>query len=393
MRWFRVQNFYDSWRPVYIITRFFCLTTVTTNFVDRTSVRTSTDHAMLIVGILMCTLLAYNCFELYQEQKFTLTESYLISGGMFAYLIVLMSSVISVLVLNYVHGDRAAKFFDIIQRADQQISSHFGYRWNYQREHLHAVVYFASAFLLQLLFVQLLSLSSPSFSQFQPLQLIRMVSAFSWVMGCYQTLASTTILQLTTIGKRFAVLNTKMEDNLDGYAMNPRRKIRQIALTHAMLSDTIRLFNTCFSKQITFAMGCGFMFNLFAIFALIHAYAATTADSATYSVARSNMLFSEFFQSFIFQLVVFSNRLNYECKRCSIIAQKAVSYGQYDRTFVRECKMFSQQLMHHSPCVSSGLFDFDWTLCYTMIGSLATYLVILLQFDFVNFNMHAEKIH
>lgn len=195
---------------------------------------------------------------------------------------------------------------------------HFDYRWNYQKQHFRAVAYLVFSYLLQIVFLQILSLSSPSAALFGGLQLLRIVVAFSWVMGCYQTIASITILQLTTISMRFAILNRTMEGHLGTYLTepdkidNPRRRIRQFAMMHAMLSDTVRLFNICFSKQITFALGCAFLFSLFAVFGLIHAYAAVTADLVTYHVTRSNMLFSGFFQSFVFQLVVCTNRLKYE---------------------------------------------------------------------------------
>lgn len=121
MRWFQVQNFYDAWRPVYRVSRFFCLTTVTSNHIDRTPVRTSTDQTMLIVGILMCCLVAYNSYETYVEQTFSLTDSQLIRGGMFAYLMFFELTVISALILNYVIGFQATKFFDIIHKVDQQV--------------------------------------------------------------------------------------------------------------------------------------------------------------------------------------------------------------------------------------------------------------------------------
>ncbi|EAT37766.2 AAEL010278-PA, partial [Aedes aegypti] len=398
MRWFRIDNFNDSWRPVYKVSRFFCLTTVSYNFIDRIPVRKTTDHTMLIVGIFLCVLLAYSSIEAYQEEKFSLTDSKLISGGMFAYLMLIELTVISALIINYVNGFQAAKFFDIIEKADQQLSVLFAYRWNYQKEHFGAVVYLAFGYLQQMIFIQLLTLTSPPVSQFHPFEFLRIMVAFGWVMGCYQTMAAITIVLLTTISKRFAILNAKMEEHVKNYLMVPnkvenrRRRIRQFALMHAMLSDAIRLFNSCFSKQITFALGCAFIFILFAVFGLIHAYAAVTANPDTFKVAIGNVLFSGFFQLFLFQLLVYSNRLNYECKRCSVIIQKVVSYGQYDRTILKECRHFSLQLMHHAPSVSCGMFDFDWALCYTMAGSITTYLVILLQFDFVNLKMQVENI-
>ncbi|XP_062555122.1 putative gustatory receptor 28b [Armigeres subalbatus] len=220
---------------------------------------------------------------------------------------------------------------------------------------------------------------------------MRMVLGFSWIIGCYQTLTSNTIMLLSVIRRRFIVLNIQIEKYLDTLpvdsksgAKHHRKMMRSFALMHALLSDSVRLFNDCFSKQVMLALGCAFIYTLFASFGLIHSYAAVHVDAVMIKVTRSNMIFSGYFILFVFQLIVGCNWLNYECKRSRVKIHKAICYQRYDIKRFREYKFFSQQLMHHAPSVSSGLFDFDWTLCYTLIGSSTTNLVILLQFDFIN---------
>ncbi|XP_001663374.3 gustatory receptor for bitter taste 66a [Aedes aegypti] len=97
-------------------------------------------------------------------------------------------------------------------------------------------------------------------------------------------------------------------------------------------------------------------------------------------------MFDGFFVVYTLQLIVAASIVNETCKRSSVMIHKAAAYGRHDRRVVKELGTFSYQLYHHTPKVSCRLFDLDWTLLYTMAGSFATYLVVLLQFDLANLN-------
>nr|XP_029717811.1 uncharacterized protein LOC109426955 [Aedes albopictus] len=249
MKWFQVNSFYESWRPVGKAARVFCLATITANDVDQTLERTSTDHILLVVGLLICGVGLYCSFTIILQQSLILTDSKLLAGGLFGFLILFQSTVISSLVVNYVNGTRTANFFYLIQKIDKHLSNHMDHRWSYQKDHFQAVVYLALRYFMAVVFMYLLS---------------------------------------------------------------------------------------------------------------------------TVSVPMNRLKWTE--------------RLS--CKRSHTIVHKAICYGPCNSSIFKECSMFSQQLKQHSPSVSCELFDFDWTLYYTMVGSLATYLVILLQFDMDELKLH-----
>lgn len=50
----------------------------------------------------------------------------------------------------------------------------------------------------------------------------------------------------------------------------------------------------------------------------------------------------------------------------SIQIHKAICYGPHEGRIVKELGAFSQQLTHHTPEISCGLFDFNWTLFYSV---------------------------
>lgn len=43
--------------------------------------------------------------------------------------------------------------------------------------------------------------------------------------------------------------------------------------------------------------------------------------------------------------------------------------------------LLAHQVEMSSPVVTSGLFNFDWSLFYAMIGAMVTYFVIVIQFE------------
>lgn len=93
-----------------------------------------------------------------------------------------------------------------------------------------------------------------------------------------------------------------------------------------------------------------------------------------------------------------------QCKHTAILVHKVACYGRHDSVTLRELHIVSQQMWHKAPVITCGLFYFDWELMYTvsvssivcsatdkfinyvfkMAGSLASYLLILIQFDLGN---------
>ncbi|XP_062555040.1 uncharacterized protein LOC134220089 isoform X3 [Armigeres subalbatus] len=53
----------------------------------------------------------------------------------------------------------------------------------------------------------------------------------------------------------------------------------------------------------------------------------------------------------------------------------------FNDIFGLQLMVFSRQLQQQTPAVSSGMFSFDWTLCFSMLSTVATYTMILVQFE------------
>lgn len=160
--------------------------------------------------------------------------------------------------------------------------------------------------------------------------------------------------------------------------------IRQIATTHDLLSDTIQLFNDCYSAHLIQSLTPLGLFTVFAYFGLIHAY-ASNADVVTMRAVWNNIMYHVFFFTVILQLVTQASlvgsdvcwfgsmvyqqycfTLHLQCKRIAIMTHKAIGYGTLEERIVDALRAFSQQLDHHAPKISCGLFDLDWPLFYSV---------------------------
>ncbi|EAA43265.3 AGAP001117-PC [Anopheles gambiae str. PEST] len=123
--------------------------------------------------------------------------------------------------------------------------------------------------------------------------------------------------------------------------------LKQIKILHDKLNDVVELVNYCFSVQ-------GKRIGI-----LVHKAINCSSSSAVINEVQccegANMMLPV---------------CNVPCAWIILILYLS-----------RQLNLFSQQLLHRSPVITCGLFVYDWTLWYTMIGATATYLIILIQFD------------
>lgn len=82
--------------------------------------------------------------------------------------------------------------------------------------------------------------------------------------------------------------------------------IRHIAATHDRLSDTMQLFNDCYSAHLIQSLIPLALFTVFAYFGLIHAY-ASNADVVTMRIVWTNISYHVFFFTVILQLVTYAS--------------------------------------------------------------------------------------
>uniref|UniRef100_A0A6E8V9H9 Gustatory receptor n=1 Tax=Anopheles coluzzii TaxID=1518534 RepID=A0A6E8V9H9_ANOCL len=175
------------------------------------------------------------------------------------------------------------------------------------------------------------------------LQIVQFTVMVLLVLSRYQTINELFRMYFPTspsaVGNpsEFAICSEKEQINV----------LKQIKILHDKLNDVVELVNYCFSVQ-------GKRIGI-----LVHKAINCSSSSAVINEVQcckgANMMLPV---------------CNVPCAWIILILYLS-----------RQLNLFSQQLLHRSPVITCGLFVYDWTLWYTMIGATATYLIILIQFD------------
>ncbi|XP_062554713.1 gustatory and pheromone receptor 33a-like isoform X4 [Armigeres subalbatus] len=153
--------------------------------------------------------------------------------------------------------------------------------------------------------------------------------------------------------------------------------LKQIKILHDKLNDVVELVNYCFSVQITFCVGLCFVIGVVCSFGLFRAF---IYRNELFYMGVLNFIWYLYYLFFVLFFIAVGSKITREGKRIGVLVHKAINCAT-SSAVINELNIFSQQLLHRSPVITCGLFVYDWTLLYTMIGATATYLIILIQFD------------
>ncbi|XP_058824473.1 uncharacterized protein LOC131685071 isoform X3 [Topomyia yanbarensis] len=195
--------------------------------------------------------------------------------------------------------------------------------------------------------------------------------SFVVLVGCYFLLVSQATLAAQLLKVRFGAINKIfrmyfpttptssgfLSVHTETTVCNEKEQLavlKQIKILHDKLNDVVELVNYCFSVQITFCVGLCFVIGVVCSFGLFRAF---IYRNELFYMGVLNFIWYMYYLFFVLFFIAVGSKIT------------------------RELNIFSQQLLHRSPVITCGLFVYDWTLLYTMIGATATYLIILIQFD------------
>nr|XP_029717692.1 putative gustatory receptor 2a [Aedes albopictus] len=154
--------------------------------------------------------------------------------------------------------------------------------------------------------------------------------------------------------------------------------LKQLKLIMDKLDSTVQLTNRSVSIQVLYCVGVSFVIGIVCSFYLFRAVIYRN-DQLVMGVV--NFVWYMYYISFVLFFIAIGSRISHEGQRIGITVHKAINFCNTSRTVINELIIFSQQLLHHKPVITCGLFVYDWSLLYTMLGATATYLIILIQFD------------
>uniref|UniRef100_A0A182QUT7 Gustatory receptor n=1 Tax=Anopheles farauti TaxID=69004 RepID=A0A182QUT7_9DIPT len=156
-------------------------------------------------------------------------------------------------------------------------------------------------------------------------------------------------------------------------------RIQGLIETYSLLCDALRIFCTIFVWQPVMFCASLIVSAVFAVLAIGHILSNPAPIVLALTFAYSTL--TALYASLFLLLVKFGSDLKKEGKQTAVLVHKAINQSSKTPAVAERLLLFSRHLHHQRPVVSCGLFCFDWTLALSIISALATYSVILIQFE------------
>ncbi|XP_040160398.1 uncharacterized protein LOC120898511 isoform X2 [Anopheles arabiensis] len=155
--------------------------------------------------------------------------------------------------------------------------------------------------------------------------------------------------------------------------------IQGFTAIYSNLCDAIGIFSTIFAWQPMMFCASLIVTVVFSILTIGHML--TNPAPIVLALALIYSALTILYTLLFLVLVKLGSDLKREGKQTAVLVHKAINQSSKTPALVERLVLFSHHLQHQRPVVSCGLFCFDWTLALSIISALATYSVILIQFE------------
>ena len=137
----------------------------------------------------------------------------------------------------------------------------------------------------------------------------------------------------------------------------------QLVSAHDILCDCVDLRNEAFTVQFLLNLTNSISALLFCTFNIANMFMTNTLDASETITSIVYLAFSVFYLYFISLLVVCAALVKFEGNKSAGYLQKST---QFDGGCVAMVNTYNLQLQHRSAQISSGFFECDLTLFYTV---------------------------
>ncbi|XP_053660117.1 uncharacterized protein LOC128709156 [Anopheles marshallii] len=397
--WFNIGSFFDAIRPNIRALRLFGAfpfsVSRTAAVTDRNSSRTKT----LKVEVKFMDLVLFTVWQIVFLQMLyaSWTKAFfempvsriMIMVTLLLYLIGgLNCSISSVLVLAF-----RKKFIRMVELVEE--TDHLFYKCcaaiQHSKIHLVCVVLLSAAFFFQvLLFLnecvagKLFAkyISSPrnksmevAFVYYYVIRTVHVTCVTAFIGGLYGFRE-----RLLTLNKqlRFCFLEMPSADPVPSFGELMCR-IQGFIEIYSNLCDAIRLYCSIFVWQPVFFCATLIVATVFAILSIGHIF--TNSVPLVLAMVMIYTTMATLYSVLFLLLVKLGNDLKREGRQTAVLVHKAINQSSKTPALVERLVLFSHHLQHQRPVVSCGLFCFDWTLALSILSAIATYSVILIQFE------------
>ncbi|XP_065082641.1 gustatory receptor for bitter taste 66a-like [Ochlerotatus camptorhynchus] len=120
---------------------------------------------------------------------------------------------------------------------------------------------------------------------------------------------------------------------------------------------------------------------IFSCFTLYRVWVNPESDSVY--IAIINFCWSSYYTAYLLFNLSLADMVQTEAKSIGISAHKTINLVDDDE-ICDKLLLLSNQIYQRTPVVSCKLFNFDASLIFSTLGTITTYLVILIQFDILS---------
>lgn len=158
--------------------------------------------------------------------------------------------------------------------------------------------------------------------------------------------------------------------------------VKTLGKIQLKLFDTANLINFCFSFDL---LNFFLQFVFFLIFFFFDIFHFLTTDSTLkdWIFVAISVGYLQFYFWFGAWVILHAGLLSNEVGEMENLVQSKVTSKNDQKRFI----LLTMQLQHSKIYASSGLFEVNWNFLFIMIGSVFSYIIILIQFD-----LDADKI-
>ena len=190
----------------------------------------------------------------------------------------------------------------------------------------------------------------------------------------YMNYQVTHMLIIDTVYLRFKYINQILENDIQNIEV-----IKTVRIIHIRLCDTISSINACYTLNLLNFFFQFTFFNIFFYFGLTHQIIyGSTFEEMIFSIIV--FAYVQFFFWFGAWIILHSALMKSEVGNMEgIVLQRMID--SKNRKIMKHINIFNFQIEHEKVEVSAGLFNIDWTFLFAIIGTVFSYLIVLLQFD------------
>ena len=211
------------------------------------------------------------------------------------------------------------------------------------------------------------------------------INMFSGVMYVYGTVAYLSycimhMLLTSLIYTRLSLLNECLRISINSKESDHLLIVRKIRIIYMKVADTVDLFNFCFTFNVIIYFLQYLFFVILNFFRLFH-----ILTSSIFLIEELKMMILGYAWNFYYfwaalWLVLFSSWIESEGNKTAILLQ-TLTFSYNDLKTLEAVKLAKLQFYHKKVVISCGLFVINWSFLTIMLGSVISYLIILIQFD------------